>query len=74
MGTQLPAAALFNYPTVDELVDHLYALLSGEFQPGKPESGEQQEDTELEDLSEDELATMLAGKLVVTGGRSTRGL
>uniref|UniRef100_UPI0004C8AFE8 type I polyketide synthase n=1 Tax=Streptomyces sp. NRRL F-5053 TaxID=1463854 RepID=UPI0004C8AFE8 len=37
-GTRLPATLLFDYPSADELVDHLYALLAPEASPTGPES------------------------------------
>jgi acyl transferase domain-containing protein/acyl carrier protein len=64
-----PATLLFNYPTVGELVDYLAADFIGgasaaderAADAGEAAAGEPME---LDDLSEDELATLLASKLV----------
>ena len=70
VGRTLPATLLFNYPTVGDLIDFLSAEVFGDAVgaaessvPITPAPVVETAADELEDMSEDELATLLAGKL-----------
>jgi acyl carrier protein len=70
VGRTLPATLLFNYPTVGDLIEFLSSEVLGEGDApadqhttvAPPPVAETPAD-DLEDMSEDELATLLAGKL-----------
>jgi len=60
-----PATLLFNYPTIDELVEFVCAevLERSESEPAPPDRAATDDVSGLDDLSEDELATLLAERL-----------
>jgi hypothetical protein len=71
VGKTLSATLLFEYPTLEALADQLSSdVYMLEFNVQKPElaaeipqSGEPQDTSSLDDLSEDELVAMLKNKL-----------
>jgi myxalamid-type polyketide synthase MxaB len=69
LGRQLPSTLLFDFPTVEALVTHLAGVLDLDFgaADGKtPETGPapaRPAPDDLDTLSQDELADMLARKL-----------
>ena len=74
LARRLPATLLFNYPTLHELVEHLSADVLGRSTAEIPEAQTEPATTkELDDLSEDELAALLAGSWVMRDGRQDPG-
>jgi acyl transferase domain-containing protein/SAM-dependent methyltransferase len=67
IGRTLPATLLFNHPTVGELVTYLGGEVLGSTEPAaeaaSPAPEETPERDDLEEMSEEELASLLAGKL-----------
>jgi hypothetical protein len=71
VGRSLPSALTFNYPNVGALADYLIKEVLSAAEPAAPEAvetpraatGVDAPVAELDDLSEDELAAMLATRL-----------
>jgi acyl carrier protein len=58
---ELPHTLLYNYPTIEQLVDHLAAQLIPEHEPGSQPADESAQSTQrdLDAMTEDDLARML---------------
>jgi NAD(P)-dependent dehydrogenase (short-subunit alcohol dehydrogenase family)/acyl carrier protein len=65
IGIELPPTLLYNCPTVDELTTHLVDNLAAREQPALPQAAEsaQPSETDLDDISEEELARMLEDQI-----------
>jgi acyl transferase domain-containing protein/ubiquinone/menaquinone biosynthesis C-methylase UbiE/acyl carrier protein len=75
-GHPLPATLLFNYPTVVDLVEFLaseMALDTGTAEETGALEAPAADTTDLESLSEDEIAALLAGKLAGASARTPGG-
>jgi hypothetical protein len=62
LARPLPATLVFNYPTLNDVVAYLEGLVTSAA-PAADEDASSDTLGDLDNLSEDELATMLAGRL-----------
>jgi acyl carrier protein len=67
-GVELAATLLFNYPSVDQLVEHLASCLaeSGDAAPAQPAAEAVEGAADLDDLTEDELVRLLEEQIHLT--------
>lgn len=63
LGKPLPATIIFDYPTIDALTDYLRTTIPLDMSASNEVVVDEQEDDELDTLSDDELASLLASKL-----------
>ena len=63
LGKPLPATIIFDYPTIDALTDFLKTTIPLDMSASVEVTEAEPEDDELDMLSDDELASMLASKL-----------
>jgi acyl carrier protein len=63
LGKPLPATIIFDYPTIDALTDFLSTTIPLDMSAAVEAAEPEQEDDELDMLSNDELASLLASKL-----------
>ncbi len=72
-GHPLPATLLFNYPTVVDLVEFLAAEMALDGGAAEQAAAPAAEPADLEAMSEDEIAALLAGKLAGAGAQAPGG-
>jgi acyl carrier protein len=63
LARPLPATLIFNYPTLNDVITYLAGLMTATTPPAAEERSDALAMDELDSLSEDELAAMLAGRL-----------
>jgi acyl carrier protein len=62
LARALPATLVFNYPTLNDVIAYLEGLVTAA-EPAVDQDARDDTMADLDNLSEDELATMLAGRL-----------
>jgi acyl carrier protein len=63
LARSLPATLIFNYPTLNDVITYLAGLMTAATEPAAGEKADALAMDDLDSLSEDELAAMLAGRL-----------